>query len=432
MMKLDRQNWIDIPLKFLFSERTAGAWGTEPENGDGVICIRAADFITHELRHKVADLTRRKYDNKELQSRQLQKGDLIIERSGGGEKQPVGRVISFDLDEVALCSNFLEILRPHQSYLYSRFGSYLFYSFWASRALTPYIKQTTGIQNLDAEGYLSQIIHLPTLIYQKQISNYLDRETEKIDALIAAKKRLLKLLVEKRRSMITHAVTRGLKDDVLMKDSGVEWLGEIPKDWRLVKIKHVATIGNGSTPLRDELPYWQNGLFPWLTSTVANDDIIGDAEEFVTAVALKECHLPIVRPNSILVAITGQGKTRGKAALLPYQATINQHLAFITPLDKFLEAEFLRLFLASAYNVLRMISEGMGSTKGALTCEQLGDFIIPLPSIVEQQKIVNDLQNTTQHIDLLSGVTTEAIALLQERRTSLISAAVTGQICIPD
>lgn len=147
---------------------------------------------------------------------------------------------------------------------------------------------------------------------------------------------------------------------------------------------------------------------------------------------MKECHLPIVQPGSVLIAITGQGKTRGKAAFLPYQATINQHLAFITPSKGFLDSNFLQLLLTSAYEVLRTISEGMGSTKGALTCEQIGDFFIPLPPITEQRELVAKLQHQTQKIDLLSSVANDTIALLQERRTSLISAAVTGQLAISD
>ena len=273
---------------------------------------------------------------------------------------------------------------------------------------------------------------VPPLSEQQKIADYLDRETQKLDALIAAKKRLLELLAEKRRALITQAVTRGLNADVPLRDSGIKWLGEIPRHWNLVKIKHVATVGNGSTPFRDETSYWQDGSFPWLTSTVVNDDFIGEATEFVTEVALKECHLPIVQPNSVLIAITGQGKTRGKAALLPYQATINQHMAFITPFEELLNPNFLQLFLTSVYEVLRTISEGMGSTKGALTCEQVGDFLMPLPSLLEQREIVNKLNRQTQQIDLLTSVADKGIALLQERRTSLISAAVTGQLPIPD
>jgi type I restriction enzyme S subunit len=273
-------------------------------------------------------------------------------------------------------------------------------------------------------------IYTPPLNMQRAIADYLDRETAKIDALIRAKQRLLELLAEKRQALITQAVTRGLDNNVPLHDSGIEWLGTIPAHWQVVKIKALAQVGNGSTPLRDNDAYWQGGTFPWLTSTVVNQDIVGKPTEFVTDRALRECHLPIVHPNSILVAITGEGKTRGMAALLTYQATINQHLAFITPHSRLLQPEFAQLFLSGVYNILRIISEGTGSTKGALTCEQLGNFVVVLPPLVEQQAIVSAVTQTKAQLDRLATVTTRSVELMQERRAALIAAAVNGQIAI--
>jgi type I restriction enzyme, S subunit len=332
--------------------------------------------------------------------------------------------------EPGVCTTELLVMQPHKNVD----GKFLLRVILTREFIETVNAETFGVKmpRADWNTVSNVVIPLPPLSQQRRISDYLDRTTQSIDSLIAAKKRLLELLAEKRRSIITQAVTRGLTANVPMKDSGIEWLGEMPQHWNLVRIKYIAAIGNGSTPLRDEALYWQGGSFPWLSSTVVNDDIIPDATEFVTEDALKQCHLPIVKPNSVLVAITGQGKTRGKAALLTYQATINQHMAFITPLEKLLDSNFLQLYLTSVYKVLRMISEGMGSTKGALTCEQLADFMIPLPSLVEQKELVSKLQDKIQYIDGLSGAAVEAIALLQERRTSLISAAVTGQLQIPD
>jgi type I restriction enzyme S subunit len=271
---------------------------------------------------------------------------------------------------------------------------------------------------------------LPSIKLQKTLANYLDHETAKIDTLISAKERLLDLLTEKRQSLITNVITCGLNPDVPMRYSGVEWIGNIPKHWEVVKVKYVAQVGNGSTPLRDNKAYWENGKFPWLTSTVVNDDVIGKPTEFVTEIALQECHLPIVQDGSVLVAITGEGKTRGKASLLSYPTTINQHPAFICPQANLLIPEFLQLFLSSSYEILRMISEGTGSTKGALTCEQLSEFVLPLPPLIEQKQIISSLNKSKINIDKLIKVTVKIIELLGERRTALITAAVTGQIRI--
>jgi type I restriction enzyme, S subunit len=332
--------------------------------------------------------------------------------------------------ETGVCTTELLVLKPYENVD----GKFLLNVILTHEFINVVNAETFGVKmpRADWNTISNVLIPLPPRSQQSQIADYLDRETQKIDALIGAKKRLLELLAEKRRSLITHTVTRGLTANVPMQYSGIEWLGKIPEHWHLAKIKHVAIIGNGSTPLRDELTYWENGSFPWLTSTVVNDDIVDKPTEFVTETALRECHLPIVKPDSILIAITGQGKTRGKAALLNYEATINQHMAFITPRTKILNPKFLQFFLISQYKFLRMISEGMGSTKGALTCEQVADFIITLPPLLEQEAIISILQTRIDHIDRLSSVTTDAIALLQERRTSLISAAVTGQLQIAD
>ena len=285
---------------------------------------------------------------------------------------------------------------------------------------------TLPILNQQRMGEIS--LALPPVIEQQAIAGFLDHETAKLDQLIEEQERLLKLLTEKRRALITHAVTRGLDPDVPMRNSGMEWLGEIPAHWKTVKIKHVAKVGNGSTPFRDNESYWKEGSFPWLTSTVVNCDIVGEPTEFVTETALREYHLPIIQPDSVLIAITGEGKTRGKATLLHYSATINQHLAFISPQKDLLDPEFLQLALSASYETLRMISEGTGSTKGALTCEQVGEFLIPLPPLTEQRKILTDVSSTKVRIDVLAEGAEEGIALLYERRMALISAAVTGQI----
>lgn len=329
-------------------------------------------------------------------------------------------------DNLVVSTGFA-VIRPVRERLDTSFCKYALRS---NEFINEVISRSVGVSYpaINASDLANIEVYVPPISKQRRIADYLDRETAKIDALIAAKQRLLALLAEKRRSLITQAVTRGLSADTPLKDSGVKWFAKIPGTWTMVKLKYVGTIGNGSTPLRDQKSYWQNGSFPWLTSTVVNDSIVGAPTELITEQALEECHLPIIEPNSVLVAITGQGKTRGKTSLLTYQATINQHLAFITPVKTRLLPHFLQFSLTSAYETLRTISEGMGSTRGALTCEQLGEFEIPLPLISEQRNILLNLQDKIKRIDLLSSTTMDAVQLLQERRTSLISAAVTGQI----
>ena len=137
----------------------------------------------------------------------------------------------------------------------------------------------------------------------------------------------------------------------------------------MVRLGKYARIGNGSTPLKDNASYWEGGTFPWLNSAVVNRDAVDEGSEYVTEVALRACHLPIVEPGALLVALTGQGKTRGQVTVLRIQATINQHLAYLALDDARFDSHFLFWALTGMYAALRMVSDGQGGTKGALTCD---------------------------------------------------------------
>jgi type I restriction enzyme S subunit len=290
---------------------------------------------------------------------------------------------------------------------------------------------TAGIRegkNISYDQFGSLELPVPSLEEQLVISNMLDTETAKIDALIAEQEKLLSLMAEKRQATISHAVTRGLDRSVPMKDSGIAWLGEVPAHWEACPLKYVSHIGNGSTPSRDHPGYWAEVGYPWLNSSVVNQEEVTEATQFVTDLALKECHLPIVRPPAVLVGITGQGKTRGMAAPLMFEATINQHLAYIKPTLSRLSEVFLLRVIQAAYAHLRTASDSAGSTKGAITCDQLARLGIPVPPMQEQHLIKTYLDDAAGKFDDLVREAEIGIALLRERRSALIAAAVTGKV----
>ncbi len=271
-------------------------------------------------------------------------------------------------------------------------------------------------------------IPVPPEFEQEVIAAYLDRETARIDRLIAAKESMLALLEEKRAALISRVVTRGLDPNVPLKPSGQEWLGEIPAHWQVQPIKYLAVVGNGSTPSVDNADYWDDQGYPWLNSSVVNVSPVTVASRFVTETALRECHLPKIQPPAVLVGITGQGKTRGMAAVLGVEATINQHLAFIKPRTQALCADYLCHLLGHAYAFLRSDSDGAGSTKGAITCEQLANMKIPVPPRCEQIEICARIgQSLAVSMPVRSKIQA-SLDLLTERRAALITAAVTGQI----
>ncbi len=259
----------------------------------------------------------------------------------------------------------------------------------------------------------------------KAIVSTVRREVARIDALITKKTRFIELLKEKRQALITHAVTKGLDADAPMRDSDVEWIGKVPEHWVLSRLGHFATVENGTTPSKENAAFWDNGTIPWVGSGEVNQGVVTEPTAKISDLALRTCSLRLLPIDTVIVGMVGQGKTRGLAAILKIEATINQNLAAICTGPK-LRPMFLLYVFKAAYEWLR--EAGRGSNQSAMNCEIVGEFRLPLPAIEEQDQILLEVERTTSRIDLLTEKTQRSIDLLKERRAAFITAAVTGQI----
>ncbi|WP_262381805.1 restriction endonuclease subunit S [Pseudomonas veronii] len=315
---------------------------------------------------------------------------------------------------------------------HSEAPQYLHHLFRCNEYIAGYLANSKGIRvnqwDLEPQQHSRMSVLLPPLQEQTQIARFLDHETARIDALIEEQQRLIELLKEKRQAVISHAVTKGIDPTVPMKDSGVEWLGEVPAHWELTRVGWQCIVGNGCTPARDNQGYWDDGHYPWLNSSKVNLERVVEADQFVTSQALKECALPIVKPGSVLMAITGEGKTRGMVTITEIEATINQHVAFIEPRGSELLPTFLHDWLKANYCRLRHDSADWGSTKAAITCSDIRAYPLPLPPLAEQVAICQFVDSKSSLLDELIFSADENVSLLYERRSALISAAVTGKI----
>ncbi len=287
---------------------------------------------------------------------------------------------------------------------------------------------TSDMWSLRPEHFKMIYCSLPPRNEQVAIIRFLGYIDRRIQRHTRAKQKLIKLLDQQKQAIIHRAVTRGLDHNVRLKPSGVEWQREVPEHWEPWQIGHFAHVGNGSTPSRGNSAYWNGGSYPWLNSSCANLDSVQYADQFVTDTALRECHLPIVPAGSVLVAITGQGKTRGKATVLRIEATINQHVAFITPRAALCSADYLQAALSGAYRQLRAMSEDSGSTKGALTCADLSHFKIALPPLAEQAALLASIRAATSTLHGAVKQTEREVFLLREYHTRLIADVVTGKV----
>ena len=198
-------HWEEKRLRDCIESCVAGAWGEDPLGDENDIpVIRVADFNREQKVVNSFD-TIRNIDPKQKASRELKRGELLIEKSGGGEQTPVGSVVLYDGEPGAISSNFVARLRLKKG-LSPKYFVYLHSYLWDSRVTHISIKQTTGIQNLDTTAYLSEKCFVPPLDEQENITSYLDAETARIDDLIAQKISEIELLKELRNATIADAV----------------------------------------------------------------------------------------------------------------------------------------------------------------------------------------------------------------------------------
>lgn len=235
-----------------------------------------------------------------------------------------------------------------------------------------------------------------------------------------ARQQELALERERKAALMEHLFTHGAHGEPTKQSQ----IGEIPESWKVTELREVARIGNGSTPKRSDERYWKAGTIPWITSTQIHDVVIQHANELVTETARKECHLPLVPKGSVVVAITGQGKTLGNAALLAIDTCINQHLAYIQFERSPVRAEFALVYLQSKYDYLRGIASGGGSTKGALTCGFLKTLRVPVPSLKEQSAISEMLLGCEEKCRCLE----RELAVLDELFKAMLEELMTGRL----
>jgi len=269
---------------------------------------------------------------------------------------------------------------------------------------------------------------MPPLSEQLSIASFLDHETDKTDALIAEQQRLIELLQEKRQAVISHAVTKGLNPDAPMKDSGVEWLGEMPEHWPIKPIKYLASKASGGTPAKDNRSYWQDGDVPWASSKDLKADQINDTKDHLTPLAISEGAAQLQPLDSVFICVRGMILAHTFPVTEPLRPmAINQDLKCLVP-TKEMSSGYLALCLRGlSSEILRRVDEAAHGTK-VLRISDFDGVLIPVPPLTEQTQILMAIASSRDHLDSLISQASRSMELLSERRSALISAAVSGQI----
>lgn len=312
-----------------------------------------------------------------------------------------------------------------------------FSDFWAELfRIHPFLvevnRRSQGIcddqNSCNYDDFRQIVVPVPPSDEQVAIIASLNRITTRIDALISKKTEFIELLTKKRQTLITHAVTKGLNPNVKMKDSGVEWIGEVPENWSMSKLGYEVVECGGKTPSTENPDYW-DGDIPWVTPKDMKVDVIIDSIDKITKTAVEECGMSFIQAGSILVVVRGMILAHSfPVAQTANAVTINQDMKALVP-GKRLLPTYLKLILqgSKTFVVNVLVAEAAHGTR-VLRTDIWRQLPIPLPTINEQQQIIDQVSSITKKFNRVMSLTQHSIDLLRKRRSALITAAVTGQI----
>lgn len=394
------------------------------DEGEGTLVLRSSN-----VQNKQLAFDDNVYVNKKIPDKLVaQKGDILI-CARNGSRSLIGKNAQIDENAAGMSFGaFMSIFRsPYNDYLSKVFNSPLF-EYQSGSFLTATINQlTTGNLN-------SFEIPLPTEQERKIIANFLDHETAKIDTLIEKQQQLIKLLKEKRQAVISHAVTKGLKPNALMCDSGVDMLGALPSSWRVKQVRYLLRdgaegikIGPFGSALKLEDMVDSGTRVYGQENVIKKDFTLGKRR--ISEDKFQEMKVYQVYPNDLLITMMG---TSGKCELIPEEADvgiIDSHLLRLRVKETEILPKFFRLLIDECYEIENQIKiSGKGSIMHGLNSSIVKSLVLPVPCVSEQSEILEFVEQETSKVDFLVEKAHSIIAYTNERRTALISAAVTGKI----
>jgi len=387
----------------------------------GVPIVKGGDVSPERLHLDCLNRTTRKIESGYARSR-LRGGDLVYAIRGS-------------IGEVAIVPDEIEGANLTQdaarvAYTTATHGRWLLHALKSTAVFAQLEAGALGatIRGINIRDLKRASIAVPPHAEQRAIAAFLDRETARIDMLVAKKERLIELLQEKRTALITRAVTKGLDPNVPMMDSGVDWLGGIPVHWEVKRTKFVARLRSGHTPSRLHPEYWQECTIPWFG--LADVWQIRDGQvEYVSETAEKISELGLANSAARLLpmgtVILSRTASVGFSAIMGIDmATTQDFVNWVC--GPTIRPEYLLYVFRSMGHEFKRLT--MGSTHQTIYMPDVGAFSTPLPPVLEQDQIVAFVRRNTARIDSLVAKVREAVDRLKELRTALNSAAVTGKI----
>jgi len=353
-------------LQNIFEKSINGEWGNEDSGkGESTAVIRTSNFL-NSGRLNLDNIVCRDIDKIKYSDKILRTGDIIIEKSGGSPNQPVGRVVYFDVtDQDYFTNNFTSILRVKPGYN-SKYIFYLMKYFYDTKKVLKFQNQTTGIINLKLADYLNKTkVNIETIENQNTIVDILD---------------MLEYQIINRNKQLSELSN-------LVKSRFNEMFGDFyttlfPK----YKIGEKFELSSGSTPSRDNKLYWDSGTINWVKTTEVINKEITETEEKITEFALENTSLKLFPVNTILIAMYGQGQTRGRSAILKVESTSNQACGAIFP-NKIDNPVFIWHQLMLRYSELREL--GRGGNQPNLNGQLIKNFELIFPPLSLQNEFAD-------------------------------------------
>ena len=415
-------HWAVVRLKNVLLQRiTDGPHTTPSFQEDGVPFLSVDGIQDGELRFDgcrfISESDHLEYRKKALPRRD----DLLM-----GKAASTGKIARVKVDFEFSIWSPLALIRVDQATTLPAFVEYALKCPIAQAQIDDLCTSNTQ-KNISMDDIPRLMFARPPLAEQVTITTFLDHETAKIDALVEEQRRLIELLKEKRQAVISQAVTKGLDPNVPMRDSGVEWLGEVPAHWLVLPLKYVVTFKSGGTPDKNRPDFW-DGDVPWASAKDLKVDLLPDTADHISEIALAEGAATLVSAGTVLVVVRGMILARTfPVVTTAVDMAINQDLKAVTARAPSRNDWLAWLLRASTVETLSRLDEAGHGTK-ALRMDTWGDMRVAVPPRDEQERIASFLRSECDRIDGLASEADRAITLLSERRSSLVSAAVTGKI----
>ena len=332
------------------------------------------------------------------------------------------------LDSAGFGTTELTVLRPNTKIMDARYLNYVVQSPRFRALGVGAMTGAGGLKRVPDEFTRNFPTALPDRIEQESIAGHLDRETARIDALVEKKTQFIELLREKRQALITHAVTKGLDPNVKMKNSGVEWLGDVPEHWGVLQLRQTARLESGHTPSRSKPEYWVNCTVPWFTLAdvwqvrSGEQKYVSETSEKVSKLGLENSSARLLPAGSVFLSRTA---SVGFTGILEVDMATSQDFAVWTCSRDLFNEYLYYVLLGMKPDFDRLM---MGSTHKTIYMPDIEAIRITRPPMEEQKEIVHALSGQLVRFKSIIDRTECSIVLLKERRSALITAAVTGQI----